>query len=349
MNRFYSFLILFAVVFVCSCNPQKTEEKALEPIVLAYVFSPRAMVDVDPTYVTHINFAFGHVNDCFNGIRIANEELLVNIVALKQQKPELKILLSIGGWGSGNFSEMAAEEYLRKAFAVDCKRVIDQFGLDGIDIDWEYPTTGMAGISYSPDDDKNFVLLCREIRNQIGWDKLLTYASANNARYVLWEETMPYMDFVNVMSYDLENKRAGEAPMHHSPLFLSDLTHGQSTDCGIKAHLDAGIPAHQLVLGIHFANKGLLSRDQRPNWWNLDPNSDVYTIQWDDVAKASWLSGKEGDFLQTFECPRSIAYKAEYVQNMGLRGAMYWQYTSDNSEGRQLVRAVYEEVMKRLR
>jgi len=341
------------MVFVCSFNLQKPNEKVkepemleiirCEPIVLAYVYSPREMVDVDPTYVTHINFAFGHVNNSFNGIRIENEELLISIVALKQQKPELKVLLSIGGWGSGNFSEMAAEDSLRKAFAADCKRVIDQFGLDGIDIDWEYPTTSMAGISSSPDDSKNFVLLCREIRNEIGWDMLLTYASANNAWYVDWEETMPYMDFVNIMSYDLENKTSGEAPLHHSPLFRSQYTHSQSVEEGVLAHLEAGIPPHQLVLGIHFASKGLL-RELRVNWSNVDPNSDIYTIQWDDIAKASWLSDKEGNYKQTYECPRAIAYKCEYAHKMGLRGAMYWQYTSDRTG--DLRKAVYEEVNK---
>ena len=42
-----------------------------------------------------------------------------------------------GGWGSSRFSEMAQTDSTRMAFAADCKRVIDQFDLDGIDIDWE--------------------------------------------------------------------------------------------------------------------------------------------------------------------------------------------------------------------
>jgi len=59
-------------------------------------------------------------------------------VELKRQKPSLKILLSIGGWGSGRFSEMAADENNRLAFAADCQRVLQEFGLDGIDMYWEY-------------------------------------------------------------------------------------------------------------------------------------------------------------------------------------------------------------------
>lgn len=60
----------------------------------------------------------------------------------------MKVLLSVGGWGSSRFSEMAQTDSTRMAFAADCKRVIDQFDLDGIDIDWEYPGIGTAGVSF---------------------------------------------------------------------------------------------------------------------------------------------------------------------------------------------------------
>ena len=53
---------------------------------------------------------------------------------------------------------MAQTDSTRMAFAADCKRVIDQFDLDGIDIDWEYPGIGTAGVSFSPEDTDNFSL-----------------------------------------------------------------------------------------------------------------------------------------------------------------------------------------------
>ena len=75
-------------------------------VIVAYVTSWSSIMP-DPQYMTHINYAFGHVSETFNGVGIANENRLREIVALKAQKPELKIMLSIGGWGSGRFSEMA--------------------------------------------------------------------------------------------------------------------------------------------------------------------------------------------------------------------------------------------------
>ena len=140
----------------------QAQKPAGEParIVVAYVTSNPTVMP-DPTRMTHINYAFGHVNDTFNGVRISNESRLHSITALKKEAPWLNVCLSIGGWGSGRFSEMAATEENRKAFAQDCARVVAEFDLDGIDMDWEYPTSSSAGISSSPDDTKNFTLLIK--------------------------------------------------------------------------------------------------------------------------------------------------------------------------------------------
>ena len=219
----------------------------------------------DPNYITHINYAFGHVNETFDGIminrqarnaddgRATSEDRLRSIVELKQQKPCLKIMLSIGGWGSGRFSEMAADQTNRLAFAADCKRVIDEFGLDGVDLDWEYPTQTAGGrISASPDDTDNFTLLMRDIRNAIGNDKLLTLASAANARYVDFRAIDPYIDFVNIMTYDINTQGAG----HQAGMYRSELTgepgRGLSCEESVNLHVDAGVPIHKLTLGMPF-------------------------------------------------------------------------------------------------
>ncbi len=129
-------------------------------VVLGYVTSWNPAMP-DPKLLTHINYAFGHVTDTFDGIRINVPERLHEVVKLREQNPRLKILLSVGGWGSGRFSEMAADEGFRLSFARDACRVVDEFALDGIDIDWEYPTSDAAGISASADDTDNFTLLMR--------------------------------------------------------------------------------------------------------------------------------------------------------------------------------------------
>ena len=342
MKKYFVFLVILAIFSACSSRNAGNVETGPERVAIAYIFRFDSEVPIDPTYITHFNYAFGHVNNEFNGVRINSEDNLRLVASLKEQKPELKVLISIGGWGSGRFSEMAADETLRLAFAADCKRVIDQFNLDGIDLDWEYPTQTAGGlISASPDDTENFNLLCRDIRNAIGDDMLLTFASAASARYVDWGTAMKYLDFVNIMAYDLENKTPGESPLHQAGLHRSEWTYhrSMSVEESVIAHLEAGIPPEKLVLGIPMGGRGLV-RGARFSNAHLQEG---YTVQWDDVAKASWLSDAEGNFMQTFECPRAIAYKCEFLLSKGLLGAMYWQYSGDDTG--LLRKAVYEGVM----
>lgn len=54
------------------------------------------------------------------------------------------------GWG-----EMTSCDSLRAAFAADCKRVVDKYGLDGLDFDWEFP---------QGDQQDNYVKLFKDVR-----------------------------------------------------------------------------------------------------------------------------------------------------------------------------------------
>ena len=58
--------------------------------------------------------------------------------ALHRQNPDLKMLLSVGGWGARGFTDAAATAESRAKFAQSCKEMIDRFDLAGIDLDWEY-------------------------------------------------------------------------------------------------------------------------------------------------------------------------------------------------------------------
>ena len=103
-------MILTALAVLLSCSSKAGELRMASSdtkVIVAYVTSWSSIMP-DPQYMTHINYAFGHVSETFNGVGIDNENRLRGIVALKAQKPELKIMLSIGGWGSGRFCEMAA-------------------------------------------------------------------------------------------------------------------------------------------------------------------------------------------------------------------------------------------------
>ena len=279
----------------------------------------------DPFTMTHINYAFGHVNDTFDGVRIDNPRRLKSIVELKSVNPELNVMLSVGGWGSGRFSEMAADDARRLSFAQDCLKAVEEFGLDGIDIDWEYPTSDAAGISSSPDDRENFNLLMRDLRAVLGKDRLLTLASSAYAEYIDFFACEKYLDFVNIMTYDM-----ADAPYHHAALYASENTKG-CCDGAVKAHVEAGVPIEKLVLGVPFYGRGGTTMSKFIDFRNLD-GSEEYVEMWDEVAQAPYLADKEGNLLLGYDTPRSLVIKCDYIKANGLLGVMYWDYAGDTPE-----------------
>ena len=327
--------LIMGLLFSCQHSTQTCAPK--DKVVIAYVTS-WSKVMPDPSLVTHINYAFGHVTDSFNGVRINNEERLRQIAALKKETPHLKVLLSIGGWGSGRFSEMAADEQNRLSFAKDCQRVVQEFGLDGIDIDWEYPTCSAANISSSPDDTDNFTFLMRDIRQAIGKDKLLTMASVASAKFVNFRAIMNDIDFVNIMSYDMAN-----APHHHATLYRASISGELTCDDAIKAHIDSGVPADRLVMGMPFYGRGGKLLSNR-NFRDIDPKGE-YIEQWNDTAKVPYLINKEGIMVLGFDNVRSLSIKCEYILEKNLLGGMYWEYAGDNDNA-DLARTVYEGIIK---
>ncbi|ALL06948.1 glycoside hydrolase [Pedobacter sp. PACM 27299] len=316
------------LVFCTACFAQATKEhhSNSKKIIVAYLTSWTTVLP-DPQYVTHVNYAFGHVNEDFNGIRIDNENRLRSLVALKKKHPSLKVLLSVGGWGSGRFSEMAALKANRTKFAEDCLRVIREFKLDGIDIDWEYPTSNMAKISAAAEDTENYTLLMKVIREKIGAKKLLTLATAANAKYIDFKSIAPVVDFVNIMTYDM-----GNPPGHHAGLYRSKYTSGISVDEAVTAHVAAGMPINKLVLGIPFYGHG---KDGIPNFIDYKEVLKLvgFKQEWDEAAQAPFLTNAVGDFVCTYEDPKSIAIKCKYLLDRGMLGAMYWDYSGDTDDG----------------
>jgi chitinase len=324
-----------------------------ERVVLAYVISWSNEIP-DPEHVTHINYALGQIKNnggkwnsvnMGSGIAANNPNRLKQIVALKKQKPSLKVLLSIGGWGCDGFSQMSANDEWRADFARDCKRVVDEFGLDGIDLDWESPTIDAQGqIACSPDDTKNFTLLVKEIRAQIGKDKLLTIATGSSGEHYDWAAIDPYMDFYNIMSYDM-----GNPPNHQSALYKFGDGGWGWADNAVNQHLDRGVPAGKLTLGIPFY--GRFSTELKSGD-NFVPYRDIaamiakgeYSEKWDDTSKVPYLVDANGKMVCSYDNTRSVALKCRYALDRGMLGAMYWDYSQDDAQS-TLRNAVYNGIM----
>ncbi len=119
----------------------------------------------DAEKLTHINVAFGLV--AADAVSVSHLKNLACLKTIKAYNPNIKILLSVGGWGVDGFSEAASTLQGRRKFAETAVDALKTFGFDGIDIDWEYPGYSEADIQSSPDDKFIFTHLLQEIREAI--------------------------------------------------------------------------------------------------------------------------------------------------------------------------------------
>ena len=179
---------------------------------------------LDVRQITHLNYSFGLIynaeKDETNAALKDTTKLhqiwlspkvesdLALIPILRKQNPQLKVLLSVGGWGARGFSGAAATPETRAVFIQSALEIMQKYGLDGIDLDWEYPVNGAWGLVASqPADRENFTLLLKELRQAVGNQKLVTIAVGANAEspksWVDVKAIAPLLDYINLMTYDM--------------------------------------------------------------------------------------------------------------------------------------------------
>jgi GH18 family chitinase len=204
---------------------------------------------------------------------IAHPDLDVpNLLALKRlraQNPRLLVLLSVGGWsGSTYFSDVAATPSARRHFSASCLRIVEQYGIDGLDIDWEYPVTGGKLSDHKRTSDKeNYVLLLKQLRSDLdafGRQRhlLLTIASTcyrNHLNDLSLKEMSDVLDWFNLMGYDF-NEMQPKRTSHNSGLFAwsvtprlnADASKYANSDAAVQWYLNHGVPPEKIVLGVPF-------------------------------------------------------------------------------------------------
>ena len=335
------------------------------------------MADIPAARLTHVNYAFANVvngrcaiGDAWADIQrpLATDDLSLpyrgnfnQLQVLKRKHPHLRVLLSVGGWTwSGGFSAAASTATGRDLLAASCVEMMERYGFDGLDIDWEYPVSGGLQVGRAA-DKQNYPLLLQNLRTRLetveqrtGTERLLTIAGPGGPTTMANFDipaTMAPLDWVNVMSYDFAgdwSPRTG----HNAPLYsypgIEDPTF--TLDSAMRRWVAAGAVQSKLNGGLAFYGRGFggvttaapggtfrsvpmgTSQAGQFDYWHLTTSVlGSMTITFDEQARVPYAFNPSTGVWMSYDDPRSIADKAAYLDANGYGGAMIWELSNDSN------------------
>lgn len=279
-----------------------------------------------------------------------------------QQTRGTKVVLSLGGWTlSSNFSSVAADPSRRQVLAEACRDAIEQYGFDGIDLDWEFPVEGGNNIPQTPEDRENFTTLVAEIREAIGEDKILSAAVSPNpghAAHIDGAAVTEVFDYVSVMAYDYHGAW-DPVTGHNAPLNPQAGDGDFNVTKTVEAWNASGFPMAQLMLGVPWYGRswqgvscesmgdsssglGCEASGAGPGTWE-DGVLDYQDVRTNYLGATGWVSTFDdatqtpilynpdlGRFV-TYDDARSIEAKVDYAAGNEMGGLMIWELDADRS------------------
>ncbi len=358
--------------------------------------------DIPAGKINFINYAFANIDNASGTIKLGDPYADIDMYypgdswdadslrgsfhqlqILKRNNPHIKTLISIGGWTwSTYFSNIALTQQSRETFAASCVTFIQEYGFDGVDIDWEYPVSGGLESNITrPEDKHNFTLLLAELRSQLdnAGDYLLTIAAPSSPiimENIEIDSIYQYVDWINIMTYDFHGPWGGDADAvthFNSPLYITEgdgLEEPYHSYFNISAAVDGylahGVPPEKLAFSFPFygrgydgvpdINNGLFQTYTGPasggtweadvfDYWDLAENYinvNGYTSYWNNEAKEPWLYNPNTQKMITYDDPQSIEEKVNYLKSKNLGGAMFWEFSGDKYG--VLLNALYENI-----
>jgi chitinase len=345
------------------------------PRLVGYVTAAADPADIEAGRLSHAIFAFAHVVGGQVVLDAKGEDAFGRLRdSLHARNPDIRLLISVGGWAAAGFSDAALTDASRQRFAQSAVALLRQTGADGLDVDWEYPGHHESGITARESDREHFTALLATLRQ--AFDRasqpdaapeeratprhlLLTAALADGpfVDHVQLAAVAAQLDWINAMTYDFNNAMTPTTG-HHAGLFRSAAARDpgdRSTDGAVRQYLAAGVPRSKIVIGAAFYGRafgevndrghGLYQRYGRfiatYTWPQLvadyiDRNG--FRRHWDARAQAPTLWNADSRTFISYEDPQSLRAKARYARAHHLGGVMYWEQSHDPTN--QLVDAL---------
>lgn len=310
--------------------------------------------------------AFAKINGTdlyFHEDSTTNNQIKENIKQLKTANPKTQLVLAVGGYGADGFSD-ASLDGNRYLFTESIINLVKELDLDGVDIDWEYPAFHAWNTQKArPEDTKNFTSLMKELREKLyrlphkNKKYLLTFASGTQDWYfqnVEVKKVEKYVDYINVMTYDLTGKWSDTTGFNSNLYVDSQGKSKHSIDGIISMYLDHDIDSRKLLLGVPaysygwknvkeaMGTKDGLFAPGTPididkvnlNYKQIEKaylNKNGFKLYYDNKAKAAYLY--DGNTFISYEDQEALKEKVAYIQSKNLGGAMVWHYSQDAEDG----------------
>jgi GH18 family chitinase len=306
------------------------------PMVVGYL--PQWKLPYTPQWqkITHLCLAFGTVNSD-GSLSVANIEKLRGHIA-DARSNKVKVLLSIGGGGSREFSEALLDKGKRTFLKENIIKAVKDFNLDGADIDFEEWAGSPDGASREDLLNRDALeSLYKELREKMGKEKLITAAvsaSWDNGGwgfYHCYSSSMyQYLDFVSLMLYDetgpWSKTKAGQ---HAAWDYFENSIHYWLHDKKLpKEKLVAGVPFYGYLFKSKDNGEGAASVDYRDILKDF-PNQDAHL--------------KDNIGLLYYNGMETIKKKAKYILDNNLAGIMIWELTQDTDlADKSLLHVIYE-------
>lgn len=260
-----------------------------------------------------------------------------NYIRDKAYKSKTKIVISINQKNSGDFSSVAKDPQLREKVATNILNVIKTLNIDGVDIDWETPSSSEAG---------NFTLLMKTIYEKVKSENeeyLITAAIGGGKwappKYDL-SNSIEYLDYINMMTYSM----ATGSGYYQNSLYPSTRSRtlvSCSIDESVKIYNNLGITNNKILVGIPFYTTvqtecegvGTKTGNGKSIWYDklftTYALSDTMKEYFDDECCVPYRYDALNKIFISFDNEQSIKIKCDYINTLGLAGTMYWQYGQD--------------------
>jgi chitinase len=190
-------------------------------------------------------------------LKLSNQDS-ENIALLHQLKPELPIMIAIGGWGERQaFSAFLGDKEKTQIFVDSVKKVLEQNRLDGIDVDWENELLA------SQSEINGVTALLSQLHDIVG-KKGYCITNAVPGTKAYWQnypnagDWADFVDWTTIMAYD-NYGTFGPKTEHGAALYEKDrIDNGNypyptaAGDMAVKHYFRQGLVANKIILGIPF-------------------------------------------------------------------------------------------------